>query len=182
MTWTCLLEGCTVNGVGERERVIEERFNRGGKGNGSCKSLGAGKGEFFRRHRENWCGVKGTLQIHRVSLPMCQVEVAFLFGVCTALLTTSYILWYQSLHMKDNWDNFTLQWITLDCFGFSAEVLPRWSSLLQNIALSTLPFSRACPFPSSVPIALARTVLFLMGELSPPPHLIKPSPFCYSAY
>lgn len=108
MTWTCLLGGPILDGVGEGEQILEERFNRGGKGNDSCKHLGAGKGEFFKRHRKNWCGVQRALQTHRVSLPVCQ-EVAFLFGICKALLTTSsYIPWYQFLHMKGNWDHFTV--------------------------------------------------------------------------
>lgn len=45
------------------------------------------------------------------------------------------------------------QWIMLNCL---AEALPRWSSLLQNIALSALLFSRACPLPLQFPLLWLR--------------------------
>lgn len=45
------------------------------------------------------------------------------------------------------------QWIMLNCL---AEALPRWSSLLQNIALSALAFWRACPMPLQLPLLWLR--------------------------
>lgn len=64
------------------------------------------------------------------------------------------------------------QWIMLSCL---AEALPRWSSLLQNIALSHWHSGGPVQF-LSVAIALAKTLLFLMQELSPL-HLIKNLPY-----
>lgn len=106
--------------------------------------------KFFKSHRGNWCGAKRTLQTHGFSSHVSRSGISAwnLSGHSDNFFI--YPLTSVSAHGRQLRQLYS-PWTMLNCFGFGAETLPHWPSLLQNLALPALPLSMACPLPTPDP-------------------------------